>query len=49
MSLMRYLSMRGSKAFSMSVSCSELYEGGRNTLQLAAQYSESVELIRGFT
>jgi hypothetical protein len=46
MSLMRYLSMRDSKAFTMSVSCHEFYNGCMNSLQLAAQYCESVELIR---
>jgi hypothetical protein len=49
MSRMRYLSISDSKAFTMSVSCCVSYNGSRNALQLAAQYSESVELIRGLT
>jgi hypothetical protein len=46
MSLVRNLSMRDMKAFTMLVCCGEYYTDGLNTLQLAAQYSESVELLK---
>jgi hypothetical protein len=45
MSLMRYLSMRDMKSFTISVYEGESYLGGRNALQLAAEYSGSVELV----
>jgi hypothetical protein len=49
MSLMKHLSMCDMKAFRMSVVYTEDYEeykGGRNSLQLAAEHSESVELLK---
>jgi hypothetical protein len=46
MSLAKYLSARDMKAFSMSVRCGKFYKGGRNALQLTAEHSESVELLK---
>jgi ankyrin repeat protein len=46
MSLMRYLSTHNNKAYTIRVCCGESYKGSRNALQLAAQFSESVDLIR---
>jgi hypothetical protein len=45
MSLVQFLSMRDNKALTMSVSFGGIYIGGSNSLQLAAEHSESVELI----
>jgi hypothetical protein len=46
--LMKILSLRDMKSFTMCVSLyeKELYLGGRNALQLAAECSESVELLK---
>jgi hypothetical protein len=47
---MWYLSIRDSKAFTMNVGVNQevSHENGQNALQLAAKYSESLELIRSF-
>jgi hypothetical protein len=46
MSIVRDLSMRDMKAFTMNICCTRSYMDGFNALRLAAQYSESVELLK---
>jgi hypothetical protein len=43
--LVRFLSLRDSKTFTMRVCGGRAYLGGMNSLQLAAEHSESVDLI----